>query len=242
MSAIFDFLNQFTTESNQTSTNNDNAKITFLSEYLPQFNTHRVLMSSSSDDDAQLLTAKSTIFFPYECALAALSIAFCRMTVTSYSDEPFRLRLFFAILLAFMCLMHKQRYIICAFEIFSYALPLLLLWYQRDKYRRVGKGSNEKHILPLPPFAACLIGIITSGIASYTMSKLISQRGFIWFLRTLFPHPALRRAAFYLFPVEEMYSAYTMILRFTNAEELHPNYHNCCLSPFIYKWEWGIWG
>lgn len=89
--------------------------------------------SFHNDDNNNIIDSATTttttpfneIPFPYSMIISAISILFFRTTIHQH-NEPRSLRWFFATLLSFLTYSNKSYELICAVELFSYAVPFLL--------------------------------------------------------------------------------------------------------------------
>jgi len=106
-----------------------NSTIATLANYwsLDSLGTHRMEHATTTIVDGIV----STTVFPFENEIAALSIVFCRLTVSYYS-ETYSTRVFFAVVLGslyYWALPHcnnEERYkILTACEVVSHLLPFL---------------------------------------------------------------------------------------------------------------------
>lgn len=179
---------------------------------------------STDDDDALMVTADSVFgfsltthrdkdlgvdapsFFQYECAIAAISVCFFRMTIRSHREEPFLLRVFFALLLAALAYLRKPYELIVALQMFSYAVPPLLIL----NVDRLPRFSSS-----MPPTLVRLACIATSAILSMVLAHHILSDDFYVVAATITPS-SIRKLVLYLFPVEEMQQAYDIIANFVD--------------------------
>lgn len=155
--------------------------------------------------------------FQHERLIAALSILFCRLTVTSTafsattgpgSDsaprEPFGLRVFFSVLLAVLAYAKRPYDVICALQMFSYAVPILLPQIRRGGGRNLLSGC------------AALLG---SGVLSFLLCRGAASGELLRLLGMISPTPLVRLIK-YLFPIDELAAAHAIVLQFTDSELL----------------------
>ena len=90
--------------------------------------THDCSLLDGEQCQADMLQDDSDFYyFPYECIIAAISVAFFRMTIKSNTEEPLLLRIFFALSLGCLAYLKKPYEMIHAIEVFSYAVPYILV-------------------------------------------------------------------------------------------------------------------
>jgi hypothetical protein len=209
---------------------------TFLSRHLPEIHTSRIeTVSGYASPHHSYAT-----YFPQEALLAAISVAFCRLTISSHQKEPALLRWMFAIALAILAYRREPYWIICAFEIFSYSLPLLMKWYSvqcaqaadqanmngsESKGSKHGKtSSQQKNPSAVHHGILCwVIFLPLSGILAVAICRMISLNGWMSILHTgerIFPTTVISGIK-YLFPLEEMGAAYHIVLRFMPRDTFH---------------------
>jgi hypothetical protein len=144
-------------------------------------------------------------FFLYECLIAAIAVGFFRVTIKSYDGEPLPLRIFFALSLALLAMMKKSYEIICALQVFSYAVPLVLTF----NVTRITKASA------LPGTFVRLLLVATSALFSLVLSHVLLSEDFFHILGLITPSP-VKKLVFYLFPVEEIMKAYHIVADFVD--------------------------
>jgi len=163
------------------------------------------------------LGATATSYFLYEGLIAAVAILFFRSTVQlSSTKEPVALRWFFAILLAVLAYCKKSYELIVAVELFSYAVPVVLL-------------------IRLQPTASTvavrLLSVAASAMASLLLSHLMVTGG-LGNLAGMFTPSVVVRTLHYLFPVNEMKAAYKIMEAFHDPEILAKQAHHLLFVTF----------
>jgi hypothetical protein len=154
------------------------------------FSTHR-----SRD-----LGPNETSYFQYEALISAISILFFRLTVR-LRNEPSFMRWFFGILLACLAYLNKSYELIIAVEMFSYAVSQILL-----KQR----SSKILHLIA---------SIAGSAAASILLSHLLMSGKAEQIMAVLTPDIVIRFLN-YLFPVDEIKAAYSIMESFAQPEIL----------------------
>lgn len=174
-------------------------------------------MDETSDDFFFTLTtqrdkyldANSDSFFRYECVIAAIAVCYFRLTIKSYGKEPLPLRIVFALLLGLMAYFKKPYDIICAIQMFSYAMPIVLV-------------ANIKHLARaslLPGSLVRLLLLLFSAVASLVLSHVLLSSSFLGGLTLITPAP-IKNTVCYFFPLKEMSEAYDTILLFVDKLSL----------------------
>ena len=142
-------------------------------------------------------------FFQYECIIAAIAVAFFRTTIKSHEHEPMALRLFFSLILAGLAFVKKPYEIICAMQMFSYAVPLLL---RRQQMIRSSLPPRKLNWMLLVALSACLSLAINHFVLSDDFFSIIA-----------FVTPSFfKRLILYLIPIYEMQQAYEIITQFVD--------------------------
>mmetsp|Transcript_30627 Transcript_30627/g.46378 ORF Transcript_30627/g.46378 Transcript_30627/m.46378 type:complete len:824 (+) Transcript_30627:25-2496(+) len=155
------------------------------------------------------LDANSDSFFRYECVIAAIAVCYFRLTIKSYRNEPLPLRIVFALLLGLMAYFKKPYEIICAIQMFSYAMPIVLV-------------ANIKHLARaslLPGSLVRLLLLLFSAVASLVLSHVLLSSSFLSGLALITPVP-IKNTVCYFFPLKEMSEAYDTILLFVDKVSL----------------------
>jgi hypothetical protein len=143
------------------------------------------------------ITSGSRPFFPYEFPIAALSIAFCRMTLVSHVNEPMGLRWFFSGLLGILAYTGKSYELIIAVELFSYVIVFWILYIiPRQKYS------------PAQRLAVIAGGAILCMIVSHALTTGLWLRA----LRCMTPYFVVTIFK-YLFPIDELREAITIMYK-----------------------------
>mmetsp|Transcript_42112 Transcript_42112/g.127756 ORF Transcript_42112/g.127756 Transcript_42112/m.127756 type:complete len:630 (-) Transcript_42112:1259-3148(-) len=151
--------------------------------------------------------------FQHERLIAALSILFCRLTVTSTalsatgpgSDgaprESLGLRVFFSLALAALAYGKWPYVLICALQLFSYVVPILLP-------RCRGRGALSG--------CAALLGC---GILSILLCQFVASGELTRVLGIISPS-SLVRLIKYLFPIDELVASHAIVSKFTDSDVL----------------------
>jgi hypothetical protein len=169
-----------------------------LSLFWANFGTHR----STSTLHAGATT--TTIMFPYENSIAALSILFCRMTVVGSASEPLWLRFVLSILLGVICYYYhatneRLSWTILLLEALSYLPVPIYLWFIQQK-----KISSTKK----------------QGSKNSNRSILLFAGSVVFLLLLLLPQKKTMESLYYVLPIQEFTNAYYLIKRFTTDIEL----------------------
>ena len=150
------------------------------------------------------LGVDASSFFQYECIIAAIAVAFFRTTIKSHDHEPLALRLFFSLTLAGLAFVKKPYEIICAMQMFSYAVPLLL---KRQQMTQSALPSTRRlNWLLLVALSACL---------SLAISHFLLSDDFFSIIAFVTPS-LLKRLTLYLIPIYEVQQAYDIITQFVD--------------------------
>jgi hypothetical protein len=150
--------------------------------------------SSSSDVDSA---------FPYEAAIAAVSIFFFRSTVRLHKTEPVVLRWFFCALLAALALLRKSYDLLAAVEIFSYVVSWLVIL---PLHAQQQQNSNTKKTLALR-----LLLVAGGAVVSLVLSHSIFTSGLFWRMVQQLTPAVVKQVFEYLFPVAEMSAANSLM-------------------------------
>jgi hypothetical protein len=120
--------------------------------------------------------------FPYELAIAAISIAFFRITIPLHAKEPTSLRWFFAAVLGGLAYTNKSYELISAVELFSYAVPFFLyseipleklgFLFKKKKQKQKKQEKDSSKLLRL-------LGIAVSAVLSFLLCHLAAT-GDLW--------------------------------------------------------------
>mmetsp|Transcript_28078 Transcript_28078/g.39470 ORF Transcript_28078/g.39470 Transcript_28078/m.39470 type:complete len:860 (-) Transcript_28078:101-2680(-) len=169
------------------------------------------------------LGADAFSYFQYECFIAAVSICFCRLTIKSYKEEPKLLSILFSSSLAFLAYTKQPYEIICALQLFSYAVPIILT----SRYARtlpiVGKL--------VPETATRLILIALSAAVSPLIYRFLSSGLFVNMLSLVTPE-FVKNIIFGMFPIEEIGEAYKIIDAFSDSDVLQKQLSNLLFVTF----------
>jgi hypothetical protein len=145
--------------------------------------------------------------FLYEAAIAAISICFFRTTIYQ-KQEPELLRWFFALMLAFLAYSNKSYELICAVEIFSYAVPFLL---HSNLPHRLGGGKDSKLLR--------LLLIALSAFISLIACHFTASGDLFHILRFATPN-MVHDTLSWLFPIAEVQAAYDIMDHFVMEPNL----------------------
>lgn len=171
-----------------------------MSHFWENFGTHR--STSTLHPTASTTT---TIMFPYENSIAALSILFCRMTVVGSASEPLWFRFVLSLLLGVICYYYhtineRLSWMILLLEALSYLPVPIYLWFIQQKkihsIKKQGSKSNTRFILL---FAGSLV---------FLLVLLLPQK------------KTIMESLSYVLPIQEFTNAYYLIQRFTTDIEL----------------------
>mmetsp|Transcript_23568 Transcript_23568/g.25998 ORF Transcript_23568/g.25998 Transcript_23568/m.25998 type:complete len:858 (-) Transcript_23568:101-2674(-) len=154
--------------------------------------------------------ATSPSFFQYECIIASIAVCFFRMTIKSYEKEPLPLRLVFALSLASLAYFKKPYEIICAVQLFSYAVPLVLMM----SVKRIVRTSL------LPAKLMQLLLLVLSAVLSLALSHVALSENFFTSLANVTP-TSIQNIFFYFFPAQEIIQAYETIAAFVDEDILN---------------------
>lgn len=187
--------------------------------------THRVLMKQAglpttadvaSDEIVGLSSA-----FPYEAAIAAISIGFFRSTVRWNKEEPAVLRWFFCLLLAALAFTQRSYELLVAVEIFSYVVSWLILRpplvLPFGPAARAATSSSPEQQLMIR-----LLSIALGAIGSMLLSHATFGSGVLLRLVKLLTPRIVVQTLEYLFPISEMTAAYNIM-------------HSLAMEPDVYK-------
>lgn len=166
-----------------------------------------IILSTYREKD---LSSTNTAFFQYESVIAAFSVLFCRMTISSHEKEPFLLRLFFALCLAFLAYWRKPYEILCALHVFSYMVP----WSMTLTFTKLRLGTG------MPDKLTRFVFIAVSAAFSLALSHLFLSDHFVSVLVNITPH-AVKETVLYLIPIEEVMMAYNVIVNFVDPTILN---------------------
>jgi hypothetical protein len=170
--------------------------------------------------------------FPYELAIAAISIGFFRSTIPLHVKEPRSLRWFFAAVLAVLAYTNKSYELICAVEIFSYAVPfflysdwperlfLLLSSKQQQQHYKDDDSSSSRNMMEYSKLLR-LLGIALSALLSFLFCHLVASGDLFLWVRRLTPF-FIQDFFTSMFPISEVQAAYDIIDRFVLEPGLLP--------------------
>ena len=161
-----------------------------------------IILSTYREKD---LSSANIAFFQYESVIAAVSVLFCRMTISSHEKEPFLLRLFFALCLAFLAYWRKPYEILCALHVFSYMVP----WSMTLAFTRLRLETG------MPDKLIRFVFIAVSAAFSLALSHLFLSDHFFSVLANITPH-VVKETILYLIPIEEVMMAYNVIINFVD--------------------------
>ena len=209
----------------------------FLGDHRP---TYRNSTFGSYDEliEAGLVT-EGELYFPHECIIAAIAVSFFRMTIKSRPDEPLLLRLFFALSLGCLAYLKKPYAMIGAIEMFSYAVPHILLTTNiQDILQRLslskstlsqdsstsGDPNGNANSSPAISrrFQTILVRLFligASAVVSLVISHVIHSGHFFPMIWAWLPS-AIQGAVLYMIPVTEMQQAYETIALFVDRTVL----------------------
>lgn len=153
--------------------------------------------------------------FPYVLGIASVSIFVFRTTIPALpGKEPWVLRFFFGIMLAFLTYMNKSQELILAVELFSYAVPCCL-------YANLPLSLY----LPLPlsgsnrAKATRLVFIAVSALLSMTLSHIMATGDLFRWIYLVTP-VAVRDLFSSLVPTKEIQAAYDILDQFVSEPGL----------------------
>lgn len=153
--------------------------------------------------------ANSNSFFQYECIIAGIAICYFRLTLKSHEKEPLPLRVLFSLLLGLLAYFKKPYEIICALQIFSYAMPVVLI----SSVQRLARGSL------LPGSLVRILLLLFTTVLSLVLSHVLLSSSFLSGLTAFTPVP-IKNIVCYFFPLREMSEAYDTILLFVDKVTL----------------------
>ena len=152
-------------------------------------------------------------YFQHEALIAAISILFFRWTVR-YKSEPKVVRLLFALSLATLAYRRKSFELITAAEIFSYVVSWLLFLTQQHSSSSSSSTSTNSLLL-----VRLIALIVASAVTSIVLSHImLSGRGTQ--LITVLTPKIVVRVLNYMFPIEELRSAYEIMESFADPNVL----------------------
>lgn len=152
--------------------------------------------------------------FPYELVISTIAIVFFRTTI--YQDkEPKVFRWLFASLLGFLTYIDNSYDLICAVEIFSYAVPFLLL----SDFRPIPKDSNSR----------LMLWIASSAFLSFAICHFAASGALFRWMSLITPSFLLDALAAAV-PAKEVKAAYDTLDRFI----LEPGLLNVQLSRLLF--------
>jgi hypothetical protein len=169
-----------------------------------------LMLTTHRDKD---LGVDAPYFFQYECMIAAIAVGYFRMTIRSHDKEPLPLRLFFAVALASLAYTKKPYEIILAIQLFSYAVPSLLVMNVR---RAIFSGA-------LPDKVVRLLLIAASAVLSLLLVHVVLSDDFLSLLATVTPAP-VENMILYLFPIVEFGQAYDIMCHFVDPAVLQKQF------------------
>jgi uncharacterized membrane protein len=168
-------------------------------ELLSLLATHRILK-----DDTASSSSHSRPFFPYEYPIAALAIAFFRMTMVCHNNEPAAVRWLFSALLALLAFSGKSYELILAVELFSYVIVFWLLYIlpSQNKY-----SATQRLAMIAGGAILCLVvsHALTTGLMLRAVGMITPS-----FVVTIFK---------YLFPIDELREAIDVMFKLSLEPE-----------------------
>jgi hypothetical protein len=147
--------------------------------------------------------------FPYELIIATVAIMFFRTTIHQKQD-PVSLRWFFAAMLGFLTYSNKSYELICAVELFSYAVPFWLYTDLSLPSTRMLKLNNGK---TLDSKVLRLLFIALSAVLSFVLCHLAASGDLFHWILLVTPSFVFDGMAA-LVPTKEVRAAYDIIDRF----------------------------
>ena len=235
---MFDFNND------TSSTFASSSSPTFFGLSIPTHRSPQFLYDNGNNDNGGSSSSSSSSFthFPYEPIIAAIAIVFFRMTVkiqmspsspttrTTIREEPLLLRYISAIILGILAYKQQSYQHITMAELSSYMISYVVLYIiakfpaTKKTTTKPDEDSNARQqnaniLLSLQRFALLLIGTIVSVILSYGIvisccNPILQQ----YFMKYMVPK-AVQRSFFYLFPIQELQKAYTIMEQFMMMEQ-----------------------
>lgn len=187
-----------------------------------------LLLTTHRDKD---LGVEAPYFFQYECLIAAIAVGYFRMTIRSHDKEPLLLRLFFAVALASLAYLKKPYEIIMAMQLFSYAVPSLLVMNVR---RAIFSGA-------LPDTLVRLLLIAASAVLSLLLMHVVLSDDFLSLLATVTPAP-VEQMILYLFPIVEFGQAYDIMCHFVDPAVLQKQFAHLLFVTFHIQVSMGFVG
>jgi hypothetical protein len=168
-------------------------------ELLSLLATHRILKNDSTGnngDDGD----SGRPFFPYEYPIAAVSVAFFRLTLIGHDREPAELRWCFAALLALLAYHGKSYELILAVELFSYVIVYWWLYVVRSSSSssscRPAAYSTWQRLAMIAG-GALLCRIVAHAVTTgHWLSAMaaVTPSGVVYVIKYLFPIDELREA------------------------------------------------
>lgn len=156
-------------------------------------------------------------YFPHEALIAAVAVAYFRWTVRVQHREPAVLRWFFCGLLAALAGTQKSYELIAAVEIFSYAVPWLMLRPAAAAAPRSAPADGRS--CPVPGTSTFrdrlvrLLSIAAGALVSMLLSHALFSSAVVGRLVKMVTPRIVVRFLLYLFPVTEMAAVYDIMGR-----------------------------
>jgi len=201
-----------------------------LTFFFPNLSTHRVVVLHPATT-----TAAIPSFFPYENAIAALSVYFCRYTVKDM-NEPRYVRCLFAFLLAALRFSNRVDYKYLVIVHFCTYLGLIhrichrivSSWLSISKeYKKDGTSAPQSTLTMYSLSTTILITSIFIGMMHQTSEDPFFTCTQIHSLLIPIPgytsiYTKIQDTLQYLFPIQEVYKAYHTLLLFVSpSSTLH---------------------
>ncbi|CAB9516856.1 expressed unknown protein [Seminavis robusta] len=164
----------------------------------------------------------ATTFFQFEALIAAISILFFR-TTWNIKSEPVALRWFFALILAVLAFSQKSYELVSAVELFSYAVPWILVVDQSA----VPLWLSSR----LPETTWRLLLIAVSGMVSCVLCHAVASGDCLWAVQLVTPTSVIT-ALYALIPIEEFRAAYEILEQFQPPAVLRQQVHHLLFVTF----------
>jgi hypothetical protein len=169
-------------------------------ELLSLLATHRILKNDSDGNNNGDDGDSGRPFFPYEYPIAAVSVAFFRLTLVGHDREPAELRWCFAALLALLAYHGKSYELILAVELFSYVIVYWWLYVVRSSSstsscRPAAYSAWQRLAMIAGGALLCRVvaHAVTTGRWLRAMSA-VTPSGVVYVIKYLFPVDELREA------------------------------------------------
>ena len=161
-------------------------------------------------------------YFPYEPVIAAIAVVFFRITVKlqiqhqqSKREEPILFRYLWAISLGVLAYTQQPYQYVVTAELASYMISMIVLYVTSPKQ----SPTKSTMAVALQSSVTVAMGSVASIIVAYGIVTCVGHPSTQqYFLNYLVPN-VVKRAFLYLFPIEEMQKAYTIMEQFMMMEQ-----------------------